>query len=104
MKQIPPGNFPMHHGGVKHDLGNYGKPKPAPGRQSAPTVKLERKDGAHLVAVLRSERGGIEVEKQTIEVHQIVLGATPHKRAILSKFRSRPASASAAAFPKGVMR
>ena len=94
----------MNQGGVEHDLGKCGNPKPTPGRQSAASVKFESKDSAHLIAVLCPERGGIEVEKQSIEVHQVVLGATPHKRAILSRSRSRPASASATAFPRGVMR
>src|ERR1700742_1473799 len=98
----------MHHGCVEHDFGQRSEPKPAPGQQSALAVEFEGKDGGHLAAILRSKRGGIEVKKQTIEVHQVVpqvvRGATPHKRAIFSKSRRRPASASAAAFPNGVMR
>src|ERR1700761_6401800 len=104
MKQVPPGNFPMHHGRVEHDLANGAKPKPTSRREAAAALKLHGKDGAHLIAIFRPERGGIEVEKQSIEIHQVVLGATPHKRAILSKSRRRPASASATALPNGVMR
>jgi len=59
VEQIPPGNFPMNHGCVEQDFGKRGKPEPAPGRQSAATLKLQGKDGAHLLAVLCPERGGI---------------------------------------------
>ena len=106
--EIPPGDFSMHHGCIEDDLDQGKEPKPAFRRQRFAAAQFQGKDGAHLAAIFRPEAGGVKVEQRSIEVHQVVLvavaGATPHKRAILSKSRRRPASASATAFPRGVMR
>jgi hypothetical protein len=63
MKQVPPGNFPMHHGRVEANLEKSTKPKSASRRHSAVAAKLQGKDGAHLIAIFCPERVRIKMEE-----------------------------------------
>ena len=66
--------------------------------------RADTEDGGHLLAVVRAERGGIQVQKQPVEPHQAFRGARPLARASASICASRRASAMATARPNGVIR
>ena len=98
LQDVPVGGRCIHD-----DLVKSGEPQREE-RHTAGGAQLDLKDGRHLLAVVRAERGGIQVEKKPVDPHHAFRGASPFARARSSICASRRASAMATSRPNGVIR